>query len=193
VEIVNGYKNAGAVAVSVLTDNYFFGGSANDLIIARKNIDLPVLRKDFIIDEYQILEAKAIGADIILLIAAILTEHEIKHLAAFAKSIGLEVLLEVHSKKEIEKSENQYIDFIGVNNRNLDTFKVDINNSVELASNISNEFIKISESGITSAEEVTKLIKHGYKGFLIGENFMKSNSPENSCKNFINEIKSFAG
>lgn len=187
--ITKGYENAGASALSVLTDYDFFGGTKEDLIAARKATNLPILRKDFMIDEYQILEAKAWGADVILLIAANLEVKQLRNLAQFAKKIGLEVLMEVHSEEELLQNINLHVDFIGVNNRNLKTFEVSIQNSLELADLIPNEFIKIAESGLTTENEIRTLQKVGYKGFLIGETFMRTQNPGESCKELIEKIK----
>ncbi|HSZ25987.1 MAG TPA: indole-3-glycerol-phosphate synthase, partial [Cytophagaceae bacterium] len=188
-EIVKGYASAGASAVSVLTDNPSFGGSDEDLIKARAVIDLPILRKDFIVDEFQIIEARSIGANIILLIAACLTPEEINRLADFAKSLGMEVLLEVHSEAELKPNCFDSIDCIGVNNRNLKDFSVQVSLSKELASKIPDRFLKISESGIDSFETILDLKEYGYKGFLIGENFMKTSNPGASMKLFVEKLK----
>ena len=175
-EVVRGYQNAGVCGISVLTDAKYFGGSLDDLLLARAATSVPLLRKEFIIDEYQILEAKAHGADLILLIAAVLTREEIKNLSEFAKSLGLEVLLEVHNLEELQKSIMPTLDMIGVNNRNLKTFEVSLDFSKELASEIPDEFVKVSESGISSIEAINELKPYGYKGFLIGKNFMKTDN-----------------
>jgi len=188
-EIVKGYENGGASGISILTDNQHFGGSLDDLILARATTNLPLLRKDFMVDEFQIIEAKAFGADVILLIAAILTRDEIKKLSELAKSLQLEVLLEVHNQEELDKSIMQSLDLIGVNNRNLKTFEVNLNYSKQLAEHIPSEFIKISESGIDSAEAILELKEYGFTGFLMGEYFMKSDNPESEMKKFINKIK----
>lgn len=187
-EVVKGYENAGAAAISVLTDGKYFGGSLDDLLMARAAVDIPLLRKEFIVDEYQILEAKAHGADLILLIAAVLTRTEIKQLSEFAKSLGLEVLLEVHNLEELDKSLMPSLDLIGVNNRNLKTFEVSLDTSKALASAIPDDFIKISESGISHPDAVKELLPHGFKGFLIGENFMKTENPGEAAKEFIKNI-----
>ncbi len=183
-----GYMQAGASALSVLTDKEFFGGSNEDLTTARKFNFCPILRKDFIIDEYQIVEAKSIGADAILLIAAALDPSKLKELAAFAKSLGLETLMEVHNQTELERSLNEHIDLVGVNNRDLTTFEVDLDTSVKLAQLIPSEFIKVSESGIHTPDQVVALKEHGYEGFLIGEQFMKENRPEKACARFIEKL-----
>ena len=187
VEITTGYTNGGAAALSVLTDENFFGGSNADLIAARVN-NIPILRKDFIIDEYQIAEAKALGADVILLIAACLTVEEVKRLAAYAVSIGLEVLLELHDETELNHICADTI-LVGINNRNLKDFKVDINASLSMAKKIPNNKIKIAESGISNVEMINKFAEAGFKGFLIGENFMKETNPLDAFNNFVKNIK----
>lgn len=183
------YMQGGASAISVLTDTEFFGGKNDDLSTARKYNFCPILRKDFTIDEYQIVEAKSIGADAILLIAAVLSPKRLKELASFAKSFGLEVLMEVHSKEELTTHLNEHLDVVGVNNRNLKTFEVNIDTSVELVKSIPNQFVKISESGISNPETVIKLMKHGFQGFLIGEYFMSHSRPGAACADFIQKIK----
>lgn len=186
-DVTAGYVKAGASALSVLTDREFFGGENRDLTIARKASNCPVLRKDFIIDEYQVLEAKSIGADAILLIAAILDAQEIKHLASFARSLELEVLMEVHEKEELEKL-SEHLNVIGVNNRNLKDFSVDIERSVILAHHIPGQFIKISESGLSDPHNIITLQEAGFQGFLIGETFMKSADPAGTCAAFIEQL-----
>lgn len=183
-----GYMQAGASALSILTDKEFFGGKNEDLTTARKYNFCPILRKDFIIDEYQIIEAKSIGADVILLIAANLEPKKLKDLAKFAKSFGLEVLLEVHNEQELQESINEYVDLVGVNNRNLKTFEVSIENSLRLAPMIPNEFVKVSESGISDPATIIKLKQNGFQGFLIGENFMQNGRPEKACAAFIDKL-----
>jgi indole-3-glycerol phosphate synthase len=186
--ITKAYQDAGVAAVSILTDEPFFGGTPDDLIESRKHLSIPILRKDFIVDEYQILEAKAMGADLILLIAAVLGKEEIKRFATVAKSLGMEVLFEVHDPIELEKVCPE-VTLIGVNNRNLKTFSVDIQQSIELARNIPEEFLKISESGIDNVETIRMLKEEGFHGFLIGENFMKTSDPGIACRNFISQLK----
>jgi indole-3-glycerol phosphate synthase len=187
-EVVKGYENAGVCGISILTDGKYFGGSLDDLILARAAVNIPLLRKEFIVDEYQILEAKAHGADLILLIAAVLTREEIKHLSEFAKALNLEVLLEVHNLEELQKSIMPSLDMIGVNNRNLKTFEVNLDFSKQLANKIPNEFVKVSESGISSIEAIKELKPFGYKGFLIGENFMKTDNAGLAASEFINNL-----
>lgn len=186
-EITRGYCDAGAAGISVLTDYEFFGGSPADLAAARSVVNCPILRKDFVIDEYQLFEAKVVGADVVLLIAAALTPDKTRDLARQAHNLGLEVLLEVHNREELDCA-NEFVDLLGVNNRNLKTFEVDINISKELAEFIPKEFIKISESGISDPQTVIELKSFGYQGFLMGENFMKEQNPADALKNFIDHL-----
>lgn len=187
-EVAKGYAQHGASAISVLTDNYFFGGSVDDLQKAREFVSLPILRKEFIIDEYQLYEAKAIGADAILLIAAILNPEELRKLAEKSHALGLEVLIEIHNEEELSHL-NEYIDIVGVNNRDLNTFEVDLEHSVELGMKIPREYMKISESGIASIEDIEYLKQCDYEGFLIGENFMKTLDPVGSFATFVESMK----
>lgn len=187
-EVVTGYENAGVCGISVLTDGKYFGGSLDDLLLARASVKISLIRKEFIIDEYQILEAKAFGADVILLIAAVLTRQEIQNLSLFAQKLGLEVLLEVHNQEELEKAIMPSLNMVGVNNRNLKTFEVSLDFSKQLASLIPNEFVKVSESGISAIEAIKELQPFGYQGFLIGENFMKTENAGESAKKFINQL-----
>mgnify|MGYP006079737357 FL=1 len=189
IDVVKGYDSSGVCGISILTDGKYFGGSLEDLNIARASTKLPLLRKDFVIDEFQIIEAKAHGADVILLIASILNQKEIKHLSTFAKSLDLEVLLEVHDLDELTKSIMPSLDLIGVNNRNLKNFQVNLGASKRLAEKIPDEFIKVSESGISSSETIIDLKTYGYKGFLVGENFMKTDNPGKSAFEFIKKIE----
>ncbi|NRD21573.1 indole-3-glycerol phosphate synthase TrpC [Winogradskyella eckloniae] len=187
-DVASGYETAGVCGMSVLTDGKYFGGSLDDLILARASSNVPLLRKEFIIDTYQILEAKAYGADVILLIAAILTREEIKQFSEFAKRLNLDVLLEVHNEEELHKSIMPSLDMLGVNNRNLKTFEVSLETSKQLSQLIPDEFVKVSESGISSVEAIKELQPFGYKGFLIGENFMKTDNPGESAKQFIKSL-----
>lgn len=186
-EVTTGYAREGASGLSILTDMIFFGGSCNDLKIARELNSVPILRKDFIIDEFQVVESKASGADAILLIAAALEKEKILNLATLAHSLGMEVLLEVHSPAELELL-NQSIDIIGVNNRDLNTFKVNTTVSLDLADMIPVQFLKISESGIASPSIVRTLRQAGYHGFLIGELFMSGNDPVAAFSDFVKKI-----
>ncbi len=184
-----GYMQAGASALSILTDTEFFGGKNEDLTTARKFNFCPILRKDFTIDEYQIVEAKSIGSDAILLIAAALEPKKLKSLAKFAKSLNLEVLMEVHNEDELLRSLCDDLDVVGVNNRNLSTFDVDINTSISLAEMIPDKFVKISESGISQPENIMTLKRHGFQGFLIGESFMTNSRPHKACLDFIHHLE----
>ena len=188
-DVASGYENAGVCGMSVLTDGKYFGGSLDDLLTARASCNLPLLRKEFIIDTYQILEAKAYGADVILLIAAVLTREEIKQFSEFAKSLNLDVLLEVHNEEELHKSIMPSLDMLGVNNRNLKTFDVSLETSKSLSSLIPNDFVKVSESGISNIEAIKELQPYGYQGFLIGENFMKTDNPGASATAFIKTLE----
>lgn len=187
-----GYMQAGASALSILTDNAYFGGTNEDLKTARQFNFCPILRKDFVVDEYQIIEAKSVGADCILLIAAALEPGKLKSLASFAKSLGLEVLMEVHDGEELDGSLCADLDLVGVNNRNLKTFEVSLETSLSLADRIPTEFVKVSESGISDPATLIQLKRAGFEGFLIGENFMKSSRPEQAAYNFIKEFKKLA-
>ncbi len=187
-DVAVGYEQAGVCGISVLTDGKYFGGSLDDLLLARAVAKMPLLRKEFIIDEYQILEAKAHGADVILLIAAILSKNEIKALSETAKSLGLDVLLEVHNEEELHKSIMPSLDMLGVNNRNLKTFEVSLETSKTLSKLIPDEFVKVSESGISSIDAIKDLKQYGYQGFLIGENFMKTEDPGKHADEFIKAL-----
>jgi len=188
VEVVTtGYSAAGASALSILTDFNFFGGSVADILKARAVHEIAILRKEFIIDEYQSYEAKAVGSDAILLIAAILTKKQALQLAKKAHELKLQVLMELHDKSELEIL-NDHLDIVGVNNRNLKTFDVDLKHSVQLAKKIPKEFLKISESGISSAKDIKYLSEHGFNGFLIGERFMKTPDPVKAFNEFIQTL-----
>jgi len=186
------YMQSGASALSILTDQKYFEGSIQDLQIARKFNFCPILRKDFIIDEYQVIQSKSIGADCILLIAACLDPSTTSSLAALAKKLGLEVLLEVHNKEEVSSHLNEHIDIIGVNNRDLKTFNTDIQKSLDLLEFLPQQLCKISESGISTSHDISILKKAGYDGFLIGGHFMKSGDPAQICKELIDDYKSIA-
>ncbi len=187
-EVVKGYQEAGASAISVLTDNDFFQGSLADITAARKVLSIPLLRKEFIVDTYQIAEAKAYGADIILLIAACLSPTEVEVFSKYAKSLGLNVLLEVHNEEELMANLFESIDAIGINNRNLKDFSVSLEHSYNLVNKIPNHYIKVSESGISDPETIKDLKSKGFQSFLIGENFMKTADPTLAIKEFIQHI-----
>ncbi len=188
-DIAIGYMQAGASALSVLTDENFFGAVAKDFNSARKYNYCPILRKDFIVDEFQITEAKSIGADAILLIAKILTTPQIEAFTKHAHQLGLEVFLEVHTEEEIISNQNIEVDLIGINNRNLTNFEVNIEQSIQLAKYINPSIIKVSESGIENIETIKTLKQQGFQGFLIGEYFMKQTNPGMACRQFIEKLK----
>lgn len=188
VDVTQGYLQANIAAQSILTDTHFFGGTVLDLIQARTVNEIkPILRKDFIVDAFQIVEAKAIGADAVLLIAAGLTKQELKNYGKLAEDLGLEVLYEVHNQEELDKIELDN-KIIGINNRNLKTFEVDLEHSIQLANQIPDSCIKVSESGLSNPRVITGLKEYGFQGFLIGENFMKTEDPGLSCQAFINQL-----
>lgn len=183
-EVVKGYAGCGAAACSILTDSEYFGGSHLDLALARKVADLPLLRKDFVVDRYQVVEAAAYGADAVLLIAAALSMEQCKELTDSAHELGLETLLEIHEEEEL-----RYVaagtDMVGINNRNLATFETDIYTSLQLADKIPQGCLKVSESGIRSADTVKSLRERGFRGFLIGERLMREKEPNRALKNFL--------
>ena len=183
--VVRSYEMAGAAAISCLTDESFFGGSFDDFSKARKAIvEIPLLRKDFILDEYQLYQSKLMGADVVLLIAACLKAEDIARFTEIAHTLDMEVLLEIHDESELA-SICPNVDVIGINNRNLKTFVTDIRHTIELASRIPDRFLKISESGLSRPETVIQLRQAGFKGFLMGENFMKTDNPGESLREFI--------
>lgn len=186
-DVIPLYSQNGASAISVLTDMDFFGGELADLELAGSLTKTPLLRKDFVVDEYQLYQAKISGASAILLIASALTIDETKQLAKKAKELNLDVLLEIHNEQELHHI-NDKVDVVGVNNRNLGTFVTDIQISFDLANKIPNDFIKISESGISQPQTVIDLQQAGYKGFLMGENFMKTSNPGKALEDFINQL-----
>ena len=181
------YQDAGAAALSILTDNAFFGGDLKDLIDARQSVHLPILRKDFIIDRYQLLQAKLAGADAILLIATVLPHEKCLALSRQAHELNMEILLEIHEEAELEYV-NEYIDMVGVNNRNLGTFHTDTDNSFRLATKLSENILKVSESGISNPTVIKELGNIGYQGFLIGETFMRTEKPGNTLAEFIKSL-----
>lgn len=207
-EIPAAYEAAGASAISILTDEKFFGGSLRDIRTARPLVDIPILRKDFIIDEYQLLQARIAGADAVLLIAACLTQEECADLTAQAHALGLEVLLEIHSPRELAYISKD-VDMVGVNNRNLGTFVTDVENSFRIAGQLRQTIagvrnipdaqdssdpprnlpLLVSESGISHPETICRLRTAGFRGFLIGETFMKTPQPGDALKGFIQGIE----
>lgn len=185
--IVPGYERAGASGISVLTDQEFFGGTLDDLHAVRPLIQLPVLRKDFIVSPYQLFQAKLVGADVVLLIAAALTVEECKSLGKLAHQLQMEVLLEIHAEKELDYL-HENVDLLGVNNRNLGTFHTDVENSFRLAQKLPKEYLWVSESGISQPETIRQLRKAGFRGFLMGERFMKTSSPEQALSDFLHAV-----
>lgn len=189
-EVTKGYLDANVAAQSILTDTSFFGGTMADLMEARTiNQQKPILRKDFVVDGFQIVEAKAIGADAILLIATCLTSQELKNYGQLAIDLGLEVLYEVHTQEDLDKISDLDNKIIGINNRNLKTFEVDLEHSIALANQIPSTTVKVSESGISDPRIITGLKEYGFQGFLIGENFMKTENPGQACQEFISQIR----
>jgi indole-3-glycerol phosphate synthase len=182
-----GYCNAGASGISILTDFHYFGGTTDDVLTARPLVSCPILRKEFVIDEYQIYEAKALGADVILLIAAALDVNHCQSLAQTARQLGLEVLLEIHDENELHYA-SEFVTLLGVNNRNLKTFVTDVQSSFDLALKIPHDFVKVSESGISQPQSVIDLRSAGYRGFLMGENFMKESNPPLALENFCKQL-----
>lgn len=186
-EVVSAYENFGASGISVLTDKDFFGGSSEDILSVRNSINIPILRKDFMIDEYQFYEAKSMGADVILLIAACLSSQQVQEFTELSHELGLEVLLEIHTEEEL-KHFNPKIDLVGINNRNLKDFKVDLQHSVNLKNQLPKEVLSVAESGIYTAEDFKYLKEKGFDGFLMGEYFMKSENPGNTFAEFISNV-----
>ena len=187
-EIAPAYAAAGASALSILTDEKFFGGNLKDIRAARPLVDIPILRKDFIIDEYQLYQAKIVGADAVLLIAAALKPEKCNELVKKAHDLGLEVLLEIHSSEELTYI-NEKIDMVGINNRNLGTFFTDVENSFRLAGQLPQDAVLVSESGISDPQTVKRLQTAGFRGFLIGETFMRTTQPGNTLGNFLQAIQ----
>lgn len=187
--IPSAYEAAGASALSILTDEKFFGGTLKDIRRARPHVQLPILRKDFIIDEYQLYQARIIGANAVLLIAAALDTATCRSLAHKAHELELEVLLEIHSEEELDYV-NEYIDMVGVNNRNLGTFHTDVENSFRLAEKLPKDMLLVSESGISQPDTVKQLRAAGFRGFLIGETFMKTPQPGATLQMFLNALQS---
>lgn len=186
-DVVSSYQEAGVSMVSVLTDEKFFGAKATDFMTARESLNIPLLRKEFIIDSYQIYQSKAMGADVILLIAAILSPQRCKDFAFIAKDLGMEVLLELHDESELEHV-NKFVDLVGINNRNLKDFSVDTERSIRLASKLPENMIRVAESGLDSPEVVIEMRSNGFQAFLMGEHFMKTEMPGETCTNFIKQI-----
>ncbi len=186
-EVVSAYEKLGASGISILTDTDFFGGNFQDILEVRNFINLPILRKDFMIDEYQFYEAKSIGADVVLLIASCLSPNQVQEFTALAHKLNLEVLLEIHTEDELQHF-NKNIDLVGINNRNLKDFKVDLQHSVNLKNLLPKDTLSVAESGIYSVEDFKYLKEKGFDGFLMGEHFMKDQNPAEKFAEFSNEI-----
>lgn len=188
-EIPLAYEQNGAAALSILTDEKYFGGSLDFVRKARPLVNLPILRKDFIVDEYQLFQARHVGADAVLLIAADLSKEEVRSLTALAHDLALEVLLELHAEHELDYADLP-VDAIGVNNRNLGTFVTDVQNSFRMAARLPEDRVLVSESGIAGPDVIRLLREAGYRGLLIGESFMKTDDPGRALKQFIKELAS---
>ena len=186
-EVVSQYEKFGASGISILTDTDFFGGNFQDILDVRNQIQIPILRKDFMIDEYQFYEAKSIGADVILLIAACLSPTQVQEFTALSHELGLEVLLEIHTEEELNHF-NKDIDLVGINNRNLKDFKVDLQHSVDLKNLLPKDVLSVAESGIYSIEDFKFLKEKGFDGFLMGEYFMKNENPGKAFEEFISNV-----
>jgi indole-3-glycerol phosphate synthase len=184
------YESGGAAALSVLTDEEFFKGSLDDLDIARGAVRIPVLRKDFTIDEYHVAEAGARCADAVLLIATILSTVRLRQLREYAAKLGLAALVEVHDEEELKSAVDSGARIIGVNNRNLRTFEVTLETSLRLAPRIPDGVLTVSESGIRSAEDIRRLAQAGFQAFLIGEHVMKSKDPQHALRNLLGAERS---
>ncbi|AQX84891.1 indole-3-glycerol phosphate synthase TrpC [Elizabethkingia bruuniana] len=185
--VVSSYEQYGASGISILTDTEFFGGSKEDILAVRENINIPILRKDFMIDAYQFYEAKAMGADVVLLIAACLSPEQVSEFTALAHSLNLEVLLEIHTEEEL-KHFNSDIDLVGINNRNLKDFKVDLQHSVNLKNLLPTGTLSVAESGIYNTEDFLFLKEKGFDAFLMGEYFMKGENPGQKFKEFLSNV-----
>ncbi|GAB0157437.1 indole-3-glycerol phosphate synthase TrpC [Chryseobacterium sp. Alg-005] len=186
-EVITAYEKFGASGISILTDKDFFGGSFDDVLKVREHINTPILRKDFMIDEYQFYEAKSIGADVVLLIASCLSPAQVEEFTDLSHELGLEVLLEIHTEEELKHC-NTKIDLVGINNRNLNDFKVDLQHSVQLKNQLPENILSIAESGIYNIEDFRYLKEQGFDGFLMGEYFMRNESPGVSFSHFIKNI-----
>ncbi|SIT24307.1 indole-3-glycerol phosphate synthase [Chryseobacterium ureilyticum] len=182
-EIASAYESFGASGISILTDKDFFGGSFEDILKVRNHINIPILRKDFMIDEYQFYEAKSIGADVILLIAACLSPNQVQEFTELAHQLDMEVLLEIHTEEEL-KHFNSEIDLVGINNRNLKDFKVDLQHSVQLKDQLPKDTLSVAESGIYALEDFKFLKEKGFDGFLMGEYFMRNPNPAKAFEEF---------
>lgn len=186
-EVVSAYEKFGASGISILTDHDFFGGNLNDVLSVRNDINIPILRKDFMIDAYQFYEAKSIGADVVLLIASCLSPTQVQEFTDLAHELKMEVLLEIHTEDEL-KHFNSKIDLVGINNRNLKDFKVDLQHSVQLKNQLPKGVFSVAESGIYSLEDFQFLKEKGFDSFLMGEYFMKNTNPAKAFEEFASQI-----
>ncbi|AZI20503.1 indole-3-glycerol phosphate synthase TrpC [Chryseobacterium taklimakanense] len=186
-DVVRSYENNGASTISILTDQEYFGGSSADILAVRNSVEIPILRKDFMVDEFQFYEAKAMGADVVLLIAACLSPAQVHEFTELSHQLGLEVLLEIHTEKELRHF-NPNIDLVGINNRNLKNFEVDLQHSVDLKNLLPENVLSVAESGIYSKEDFTFLKEKGFDGFLMGEYFMKNENPGYAFAEFVKSI-----
>lgn len=187
-EVAKSYEQFGASAISVLTDYDFFGGNFEDVLNIRNQIQIPILRKDFMIDEYQFYEAKSVGADVVLLIAACLSPNQVLEFTELAHQLNLEILLEIHTEEELNHF-NKNIDLVGINNRNLKDFKVDLQHSVDLKNQLPKEVLSVAESGIYNETDFKFLKEKGFDGFLMGEYFMKNENPGNKFGEFVSNVE----
>jgi indole-3-glycerol phosphate synthase len=187
-QVARGYEEAGIAAMSILTDKEFFGGENIDLQNVARFAKIPLIRKDFIMDEYQVIESKSIGAAAILLIASVLSKKEAERLSDLALDLGMDILFEIHDEKDLDKM-NHKIKIIGVNNRNLKTFEVSLENSRDLFHHLPMNCLKVAESGFQTYTDVKQLFTRGYDAFLIGEKFMRSENPGKTAAGFIKDLK----
>ena len=187
-DVAKGYEEAGIAAMSILTDMEFFGGEEQDLQNVAGFTSLALLRKDFIVDEYQVIESKSIGASAILLIASVLSRKEVKNFTDLALNLGMDVLFEIHDDKDLSKTYHR-IRIVGVNNRNLKTLEVNMDHSSELFAQLPENSLKVAESGFKAHKDVKKLFDSGYDAFLIGENFMRSKNPGKAAAKFIEDLR----
>ncbi|MGH1516227.1 indole-3-glycerol phosphate synthase TrpC [Chryseobacterium sp. JK1] len=186
-EVVSSYEKFGASGISILTDKDFFGGSFNDILSVRNHIHIPVLRKDFMIDEYQFYEAKSMGADVVLLIASCLSTNQVQEFTHLAHELNMEVLLEIHTEEELKHCHKD-MDLVGINNRNLKDFKVDLQHSVQLKNLLPKDVLSVAESGIYTLQDFSYLKEQGFNSFLMGEYFMRNTDPAQAFEDFTKQI-----
>tara|TARA_B100000131_G_scaffold85738_1_gene82707 strand:- start:987 stop:1775 length:789 start_codon:yes stop_codon:yes gene_type:complete len=187
INIATSYKNGGATCLSILTEENWFKGKNSYLIEVRNEIDLPILRKDFILDPWQVLETRYIGADCILIILSAVNDQLANELKVTAKNVGLDILVEVHNEEEVERAIKLSPDLIGINNRNLKTLEIDLNNTIRLANLIPKEYDIVCESGLSNNDDLKKMSKIGINTFLVGESLMKNNNIEDATKKLLRQ------